>query len=414
MIQLYIDPGTGSMLFTILVGILGAGIYAARGLVMKLRFVLSGGKAEKTDRKAVPFAIFTDSKRYWNMFGPICREFDKRGQELLYLTASPDDPALQEKFDHVRCEFAGEGNRAYARLNMLSADVLLSSTPGLDVYQWKRSKDVKWYVHIPHAVTDVTCYRMFGIDYYDTVMLTGEYMYDRVRELEQLRNLPAKELPIVGLPYMDEMLKRKEAAGPVPAHPTTVLLAPSWGKSSILNRYGEDIFKALLATGYHIIVRPHPQSFTSEKELLERLQKAYPDSDQLEWNSDNDNFQVLRRSDILISDFSGVTFDFSLVFDKPIIYADTSFDKGPYDAYWMKEEPWMFTALPRIGQQLTKENLGSIKKVIDTCMKDPKYQQGRDQVRKESWDHIGHSVEKTVDYMMEKYSQLHAETRTGV
>ena len=40
----YIDPGTGSMLFTILVGILGAAIYSMRNIVMKLRFVLSGGK----------------------------------------------------------------------------------------------------------------------------------------------------------------------------------------------------------------------------------------------------------------------------------------------------------------------------------------------------------------------------------
>ena len=41
---LYIDPGTGSMLFTILIGIIGAGIYSLRMLLIKLRFALSGGK----------------------------------------------------------------------------------------------------------------------------------------------------------------------------------------------------------------------------------------------------------------------------------------------------------------------------------------------------------------------------------
>ena len=84
----YIDPGTGSMLFTILVGILGAAIYSMRNITMKLRFVLSGGKAEKTNSNTIPFAVFTDSKRYWNVFEPICDEFEKRGLDMVYYTAS--------------------------------------------------------------------------------------------------------------------------------------------------------------------------------------------------------------------------------------------------------------------------------------------------------------------------------------
>ena len=47
--RLYIDPGTGSMLFTILVGLLGTGVFAFRKLFIKLRFYFSGGK-QKTRR----------------------------------------------------------------------------------------------------------------------------------------------------------------------------------------------------------------------------------------------------------------------------------------------------------------------------------------------------------------------------
>ena len=404
--RFYIDPGTGSMLFTILVGVLGAGIYALRNVFMKLRFILSGGSKEKVSNNKIPIAIFTDSKRYWNVFEPICEEFEKRGQEVVYMTVSPDDPALKREFKYVKCQFIGEGNRAFAKLNLLNADSLLSSTPGLDVYQWKRSKDVKWYAHIPHASSDIAIYRMFGIDYFDTIFLSGEYQAKQVRELERLRNLPAKELEIVGIPYMDEMKKRLESAKPLPPHPTTVLLAPSWGPSSIFNRYGTEMMDVLLETGYHVIVRPHPKSYTSEKEMLDKLMAQYPNSSQLEWNSDNDNFEVLRRSDILISDFSGVLFDFSLVFDKPIIYADTSFDKAPYDACWLEEELWTFTILPQIGQQLTKENFHSIKNVIDNCLNDPKYSEGRKQARNDTWAHIGESASRTVDYLMDKYQQL--------
>ena len=67
---LYIDPGTGSMLFTILLGVIGAGIYSLRMLFIKLKFVISGGKVE-VDKNKIPFAIYRDDKRYWNIFEPI-------------------------------------------------------------------------------------------------------------------------------------------------------------------------------------------------------------------------------------------------------------------------------------------------------------------------------------------------------
>ena len=403
--RLYIDPGTGSMLFTILVGLLGTGLFAFRKLFLKLKFYLSGGK-QKKDAKKQPIVIFSDSKRYWNVFESICDELERRGHDAVYLTASEDDPALEKKYEHIRSEFIGANNKGFAKLNMLKADVLLSTTPGLDVYQWKRSRDVKWYAHIPHASSDIVLYRMFGIDYYDAVLLSGAYQTEQIRMLEALRNLPEKELPIVGMTYMDAMKARLEHAEPLPPHPTTVLLAPSWGQSAILSRYGGRIIEALLKTGYHVIVRPHPQSFASEKEMLDTLMQRYPDSEQLEWNRDNDNFDVLRRADILISDFSGVIFDFALVFDKPIIYADTSFDKSPYDACWLEEEIWTFKTLPKIGEQLGEEKLDHIKELIDGCLSEPKRQEARDIARAETWAYPGEAAKRTVDYLIQKQDEI--------
>ena len=402
----YIDPGTGSMLFTILIGVLSAAAYFFRDLFMKLRFMLGGGKQEKADGDILPFAIFSDSKRYWNVFKSICDEFEKRGQKAVYLTASPDDPALKEPYEYVNAQFIGEGNRAFARMNMLKADVVLSTTPGIDVYQWKRSRNVKWYAHILHMPNDVTTYRMFGLDYYDAIMISGEYQAEQVRKLEEIRRLSEKELPMIGLPHMDALRERFLEEGNLPAHEKTVLLAPSWGTSGILSRFGAKMIDALLKTGYHIIIRPHPQSFTSEKEMIEELLERYPDTDQLEWDRSNDNFEVLRRSDILISDFSGVIFDFSLVFDRPVIYADTSFDKGPYDAWWIEDELWTFKILPKIGRQLTKDNFGNIGELIRECLNAPELAEGRRQAREETWANIGHSAERAVDYLVKKRREL--------
>ena len=402
---LYIDPGTGSMLFTILIGIIGAAFYSARMLFIKLRFKLSGGKADFSNSK-IPLVIFAESKRYWNTFGPICRELDSRGRDVLYITSSPDDPALTCGLDHVKVECIENENKLYTRLNYLNARVVLATTPGLDVYQWKRSPDVDYYVHIPHAPNEITLYRMFGIDYYDAILLSGDYQAKDVRRLEEMRHLPAKELAIVGVPYLDEMAKKLEQAGPAEDHPRTVMLAPSWGQSALFSVYGGKIIDVLLKTGYHIIVRPHPQSFTSEKEMLDKLMKQYPESDRLEWNRDTNNFEVLRRTDILISDFSGVIFDFSLVYDKPVIYTNPDFDLGPYDAWWLDTPLWTYGVLPRIGCELTNENMEALKDLIDRCIDTPTFADGRKQAVAETWMNKGHAATSIADYLTAKLEQL--------
>ena len=407
--RLYIDPGTGSMLFAILIGIIGALNYLLKSWIVKLRFILSGGKKVEGDTEKLPFIIFSDDKRYWNVFEPVCRELNRRGMDVVYMTASADDPAINNPYEHIKGQFIGDGNKAFAKLNFLKATMVLSTTPGLDVYQWKRSKDVGYYVHMLHAASEVVTYRMFGIDYYDAVLLSGEYQVQDMRALEKLRGLPEKEFVKIGIPYMDEMARRLRDAGPTPPHKRTVLLAPSWGKSAILQKYGGKIIDELLATGYHVIIRPHPQSFKSETELMEKLMRDYPESDRLEWNRDNDNFEVLRRSDIMISDFSGVIFDFALVYDKPVIYADTEFDKSPYDAWWLDKPLWTFTALPRIGEKLTPENMSGLRGMIDACLTDPRYEVGRQEVRAETWEHPGEGAVRAANYLLAKYQELKSQ-----
>ena len=194
-LPLYIDPGTGSMLFSLFIGIAAAASFGLRALFLKIKFIFSAKQSLKADnnnssypppydtQNSTPYVIFSDHKRYWNVFKPICDEFERRQIPLVYYTASPDDPALSAGYQFVRAEFIGEGNKPYAKLNMLRADILLATTPGLDVYQWKRSKGVKYYVHIPHTVDDLAGYRMFGLDFYDAVLVSGENQKSLIKKI---------------------------------------------------------------------------------------------------------------------------------------------------------------------------------------------------------------------------------------
>ncbi len=406
MCQLYIDPGTGGMLFTVLFGILSVVVFSLRALLMKLKFSAGGGKAVKANGKKIPIVVFTDHKRYWNVFEPLLDEFEKRHQKVVYYTCSKDDPIFDKKYEYITGEFLGEGNRAFTRLNLLNAGVVLSTTPNLDVFQWKRSPNTDCYIYISHNPNDITMYRMFALDHYDALILSGDYQVQQARQLEKLRGFEPKDIEICGLPFMDEMKKRLETAGKPAEHERTVLLAPTWGENGLLTRFGDKVIDALISTGYKIIVRPHPQSFTAEKELMDRLMSKYQDSPTFSWNRDNDNFEVLRQSDILISDFSGVIFDYALIFDKPLIYTETDIDLELYDASWLDETPWTLKILPDLGLKLTEDNVDEIKTLIDKCIEDSSFAEGRDKARAETWEHIGEGTKRSVDFVMNKYNEV--------
>lgn len=409
--MLYIDPGTGSMMFAIIISIVGFVTYIARVFWVKLKFVITRGRVQKLDSKRIPLLIFAEAKRYWMVFLPIIRELDKREIDIEYWTTSQDDPALTQKdYKHLKAKFIGEGNKAFTKLNMVTADVLVASTPGLGVYQWKRSKFVECYIHVQHGANDIAGYRMFGTDFYDCSLLSGQYQVDETRELEKKRYLPPKEVELVGIPYMDDMRSKIESTERIEHDRTCVLLAPSWGPNSIFNKYGSRVLDELIKTGYYVIVRPHPQTLISDSEMIQEIIDNYPDTNTLRWDRSSNNFDSLHEADILISDFSGIIFDFTLAFNKPVIYANTEFKTDCYDYYWLDKAPWTLRILPHLGVELNDDNVSDVKNLIDSCINDPRFKAGRDKARAETWVHMGEGAVRTADFIEKK---LNSFTKKG-
>jgi hypothetical protein len=172
---LYIDPGTGSMLFSIFIGLATTLYFVIKALFIKFKYVFSAKKDSLVEVVTSPIVIYNEGKQYCSLFYPILREFEKRHESVLYLTSYEDDLYLNQSSEYVKAEFIGKGNKAFAKLNFLSCDVLLLTTPGLDVYQLKKVKTVKHYSHIVHMPSDATTYRLFGLDYFDSVLLSGDY-----------------------------------------------------------------------------------------------------------------------------------------------------------------------------------------------------------------------------------------------
>ena len=406
---LYIDPGTGSMLFSILIGLISTLIFFGQRLILKLKFAISRGKVKNLNNEKIPYLIFCENKRYYNVFKPICDEFEKRKIELVYWTSSKDDPIFNIPYEYVKRTFIGEGNKAFARLNLMNAGICISTTPGLNVYQWKRSRNTNWYVHIFHSVSDGTGYRMFGLDAFDAILSGGPIVKEQLSIVNKKRGLPDKEFVEIGITYMDVLKERYECELGKQIKSNNdlcVLVAPSWGPSALLTKYGEKLIEALLKTEYKIIIRPHPQSLISEKKHIDSLIQKYPDSEQLKWNFDNDNFNSLYESSIMISDFSGVIFDYAFIFDKTVIYTDVKFDPSPYDAAWLDDEKWLIKNLNKLGYLLKESDFSDLRHILDFAVSDSKKKEQIDELRKQCWTNIGKSKESIVNYVVSKFKEF--------
>jgi hypothetical protein len=397
---LYIDPGTGSALFSILIGAAATLYFLGRALLIKLKVVLSGGKAVNTSLDH-PFVIYNEGKQYWNVFKPVLEEFENRKTELLYLTSSQDDPVFDSSWSFIKAEFIGEGNRAFARLNMLRAGICLMSTPGLDVYQLKRSKMVRHYAHILHAPSDATMYRLFGIDYFDSILLTGDYQSADMRTLEKQRNIPEKKLITVGCSYLDVYAEKIKNLPTEENHPFTVLISPSWGQSSLLTRYGEKLLDPLAASPWRIIIRPHPQSKKSESAILEHLETRYKDSNNIVWDYERENIYSLNKADIMISDFSGIIFDFMFLCDKPVLYVNQELDLRPYDADDLDREIWQFKTIKEAGIELREDDFIRITEIIKNAGNSETLTMARKKARETAWQYPGEAGKRIFNFMTE-------------
>lgn len=361
----YLDPGTGSMLLSVLVGVFSSAYFVLRRLPSLVRAGLFRLNGKKHGHKRHSLVFYAESAAYWSTFRPVLEALGARGAPALYLTSDEKDPCFSAEMPAcISCRFIGTGNRAYTALGFLEADVCVMTTPGLDVLQIRRSRGVHTYVHLVHAVTDIHFYKLFSFDYYDAVLCSGPDQIRSLRALESARGTAAKELAAVGCAYMDGLAARCLSEGCETADPNCVLVAPTWGGNGLLSRTGATVPRCLAEAGFTVLLRPHPQSFISEKRLMDRLREelnAYPS---IIWDTNPDGFASLSRAAVLVSDLSGVVFDFAFVFLRPVVTLEYKLEARGVEAMDLPYPAWEVDVLDKVGQRLSTDDLASLPDVV--------------------------------------------------
>lgn len=400
---LYIDPASTSALLYILVALIATLVFALRGFLYKVKNLLLGkGFVNNKDFENADIIFYSEGKQYWPVFLPIIKSLVARGVPCVYLTSDKDDPGLAYQSEHYRCKNIGNLTMTSVYLNRLKAKFVGMTTPQLDVMMLRRSKKVQHYGHIIHAPIDIFTYRKFAFDYYDSVFCSGPHQVEGIRKLEEKRGTEKKLLLETGLTYYDVMLDEvKNMSLPEKKNPV-VLVAPTWKEYSILNRFGTSFFDFLLKDStYDVILRPHPQSYVSFPKLMNELEDHLKTEPRVTIDRNQLGTESMAKSDLMISDLSGVFWDYAFLYSKPVLLLKTEFDTiEGFEGSELDYEMWEMRDRSRLGREFDENELENISEMVNKLLKNPPSMQ-LEQLRKESVYNFGQAGEVAAGQILE-------------
>ena len=85
---------------------------------------------------------------------------------------------------------------------------------------------------------------------------------------------------------------------------------------------------------------------------MESLQKELASFENIEWDRNPNGFSSLSRAGVMVSDFSGVVFDFAFVFERPVVSIGDGWQKDGYEAWDLPNPAWEMGVLDEIGMHL--------------------------------------------------------------
>lgn len=330
--------------------------------------------------------------------------------DVHYISSDPDDAVFG--FDKERLHTYYIGDNKFIVLAMkLEADVVVMTTPDLQNFQIKRSyvdKNIE-YIYLDHAMGDVNAsYRKHALDHFDTVFIPNDYARDEIRAQEKTYSLKEKKLVEYGYALIDNMIASYEN-NELDEKPLfdndnpMVLIAPSWQKDNIMDLCIDDTLKGLLAADMNVVLRPHPQYVRHYEERLNTIREKYKDYKNFLLQTDFSSNSTVYNADMLITDWSGIAYEYTFTTLKPVVYIDTPMKIMNLDYKEIGIEPFEVIIRNVIGTSVSVENVGSIGEIARDVLSDEKYsKENLKKVREEYLYNIGSSAKVGATYIIKR------------
>ena len=286
-------------------------------------FFLTFKTINKINQIKPKFLFYSESKSYLK-FGYLIIEYlaKKFPGEVYYVSSDAEDKI--NNLDVINVHISSGFLLQYFFISV-SVENLFMTLTDLNNSIIKKNKFVKNYIYYFHgAVSTTKIYTSAAFDNYDTILCNGDYQIREIQQRESIENLKKKRLIKTGFFYFDYLTRKIDK---INSDNNEILVAPSWNKDkkNFINEDFEKIIEKLLDDGHKVRFRPHPETIKRSKKLMSFYKKKFH-GDNFIFDDFAGNFEALTKAKCLITDNSGISIEYMLIFKRPAIYYG-EFDK---------------------------------------------------------------------------------------
>lgn len=269
--------------------------------------------------------FYAETGQDWHHFAPLIAELTgPLDRSVCYVTSDPDDTAFARAGVKLSCHHVPAGWARTLAFKTLQADVCVLTMMDLDNFELGRSAHPVHYVYVFHSLGSTHMVDFANsYDHYDTILCGGPHQQREIQAREVQAGLVPKRLLPHGSARLESLIEaaREVAERPV-GTPPTLLVAPTWGPTSLFSSCGPELIQGLLDAGFRVIARPHYETVRQAPQVVEALRARFAGHPRFEYIDQMRDLDTLLRSDLLVTDWSAVAVEYALGLTRPVLFVD--------------------------------------------------------------------------------------------
>ncbi len=333
--------------------------------ILKNNYLILKNIFSLNDKKP-KFIFFSENKSYLKYSYLLIEFLSKKFPGEVYYVSSDKNDWIENL--NVKNFFIGNGFFLHYFFKSTKAKNIFMTSTDLDNSILKKNNYVKNYIYYFHgSVSTSKIYTEEAFDNYDTILCNGNYHYNEIRLRENFKNLNKKKLIKSGFFYFDYLNIRKKHFS---EKYNEILVAPSWNKNkkNYINEDIEKIISQLIKSNFKVRFRPHPEIIKRSDKLMSYFKEIFTGKNFI-YDDDPENLNAMERAKCLITDNSGISIEFAMIFKKPVIYYD-DFDKihNPNYKIFDNLETMENIVKRKFGYNFNKHQIENIEEIINNSL----------------------------------------------
>jgi hypothetical protein len=263
-------------------------------------------------------------------------------------------------------------------LRLVHGWCLLSENSGIEI-DWVRG--FKNRIHLFHS--PISMFRIYpegAFDAFNIFIASGPHHVSETKMISNMRKISEPEIIRGGYLRIESIYKHSLAYQRV-IEKFTVLIAPSWGEENIVNTIGSALIDELLHKGWCVIFRPHPGNEIYDKLYIDEIKNRFMSNPNFNYDSWT-GMDALCEADVLIGDWSGVSFEFACALERPVVFIETK--PKSYTNKFFDMKSFEESAREEVGVVISSDDVSKISQAVMGVREKKTYYQ--DKIRRNKHD----------------------------